>query len=360
MSLHLNHPPAALRSGRRAPTVATTGRPRLAGRGSATPWLRAALLALSTAFALPAPALAAPDPVTLTQAPGYFRQVVGPLKITALFDGTVQLPRSGMKGISPGQITTRVADRYVPENDTGFQTAVNAYLIQQGERVILVDAGTAQCFGPGLGQVLSNLRQAGYRPEDVNELLITHAHPDHLCGVTTPEGQAAFPNANLWISAADHDFWTGPKAGAGLPEAIQPLIKMARDAVAPYDKAGRVRRFDPAQGELIAGVRVVSTPGHTPGHSSFLFAAGPKENVLIWGDVLHYHAVQFARPQVSFEFDTQQAQAVRSRIKVLGSAADGRWWVGGAHLPFPGLGHVRRDGKAFAWVPAEYGPLPAQ
>jgi len=308
-----------------------------------------ALLSAGTAHA-------ATDSATLGQVPGYFRQRIGDLTVTALFDGVVPLARSMLKDIDAKTVSALVANRYVPESKDGFQTAVNAYVVQHGDRVMLVDAGTAKCFGPTLGNVITNLRAAGYKPEDVDTVLVTHAHPDHLCGVATPQGAAAFPNAILWLAGADVDFWTGDEAQAKAPAPMQPLFDMARKAIAPYAAAGRLRRFGPGE-SIVPGVLAVATPGHTPGHTSFLFEAGRKERLLVWGDVLHYHAVQFARPQASFEADTDRRLAVRSRLDVMRRSAANGWWVAGAHLPFPGLGHVRREGDAFAWVPVEYGPV---
>ena len=299
----------------------------------------------------------APAPSDLGQVPGYFRQQIGGLTVTALFDGLVPLKRSMLKDIDPETLSALVAHRHVPESPEGFQTAVNAYVVQRGGQITLVDAGTATCFGPALGKVLANLHAAGYRPEDVATVLVTHAHPDHLCGVATTEAAAAFPNATLWLAAADLEYWTRPGAEDSAPAPMRPLFDMARRAVAPYAAAGRLKRFGP--GDVIApGVQALQTPGHTPGHTSFLFDTGSPQRLLVWGDVLHYHAVQFARPQAAFEADTDRAQAVRSRLDMLRRSADKDWWVAGAHLPFPGLGHVRREGRAFAWVPTEYGPLP--
>jgi glyoxylase-like metal-dependent hydrolase (beta-lactamase superfamily II) len=134
---------------------------------------------------------------------------------------------------------------------------------------------------------------------------------------------------------------------------------MARDAVAPYRAAGRFRTFSASAGagdELVPGVRAVPEFGHTPGHVGYLFTSG-KEKLLLWGDVIHSHAVQFRSPQVAIEFDTDSHQAVITRNRVLADAARDKLWVGGAHLPFPGIGHVRREQVGYTWVPVEYGPI---
>lgn len=290
------------------------------------------------------------------QVPGVYHQRIGTLHVTALFDGTVRLGRQALVGIEPGAVTRLLDGRYIPEDAQGLQTAVNAYLVQEGERLTLVDAGTAQCFGPGLGQILGNLRAAGYDPADVDDVLLTHAHPDHMCGLLDPDGKPAFPAATVWLSQADAGYWLDPASEASAPQAMRGAFGMARAAVAPYKAANRLRTF--AAGQPLPGhVTALDTHGHTPGHVSYRFDS-QGQSLLVWGDVLHYHGVQFAQPDVAFEFDSDYPAAVASRRAMLENATAGAWWVAGAHLPFPGLGHVRREGAAYAWVPAEFLPLP--
>ncbi|AKU49638.1 MBL fold metallo-hydrolase [Xanthomonas arboricola pv. juglandis] len=300
---------------------------------------------------------------THAQVPGFYLQRIGMLRVTALFDGSVALTRRQLSNVAPAERDRLLAQGYVPEDGKGLQTAVNAYLIQDGRHLSLVDTGTAQCLGPGLGQVLSNLRAAGYDPAQVDDVLLTHAHPDHLCGLLDAQGTPAFPNATVWLSEADAAYWLDPASEAGASEAgaaptLQFAFPLARAAVAPYQAQGRLRRFQPGISALPAGITALDSQGHTPGHVSYRFDGGTGNTVLVWGDVLHYHAVQFARPDASFEADSDRSKAIASRRRLLAQAADGRWWVAGAHLPFPGLGHVRREGKAFAWVPTEFGAVP--
>lgn len=316
-----------------------------------------ASFALLATLALPAGAQTAPA----RQVPGVYHQAIGDLHVTALFDGVVPLARAELSGIDEAGKQALLSSRHVPESPQGLQTAVNAYLVQRGKVLTLVDAGTARCFGPGLGHVLENLRHAGYSPEQVDQVLITHAHPDHLCGLLDAQGREAFPNATVWLARADADYWLDPatETRADTPAMYRPLFKMARDAVALYRAAGRLHLF--AQGErLPAGVSGLDSRGHTPGHTSFLFEAGAGQQLLVWGDIVHYHAVQFARPDASFEADLDRGRAIASRRALMARTADAGWWLAGAHLPFPGLGHVRRDDDAFAWVPAEFSPLPGE
>ncbi|WP_024891706.1 MBL fold metallo-hydrolase [Luteimonas huabeiensis] len=311
---------------------------------------------LAIALALAASAAAAPPPAQ--QVPGVQHRAIGPLRVTALFDGIVPLPRQRLRGIDETDMARLQQRDFVPEAGDGVQTAVNAYLVHNGHRLTLVDTGTAGCFGDALGQVPDNLRAAGYRPEDVDDILLTHAHPDHICGLLDREGRAVYPRATVWLSREDADYWLDPatERAATTPEPLRPLLAMARRAVAPYRADARLRLFD-AGDTLPGAATAASSHGHTPGHTGFLFEAGD-QRLLVWGDLVHYHAVQFARPEASFEADADRAQAIASRREQFARAADGGWWVAGAHLPFPGLGHVRREGAAYAWVPVEFAPLP--
>lgn len=314
---------------------------------------RAMLIAL---YALPAVVSAAAHaPATTAQVAGVYRQPVGDLQVTALFDGVVALGRQQLVGVDPAVVTRALEGRFVPEGAKGLQTAVNAFLVREGDHLTLVDAGTAQCFGPGLGQVLGNLRAAGVDPAEVDDVLLTHAHPDHLCGILDAQGRRAYPNATVWLSQADAAYWLDPASEATAPKDVRFAFALARTAVAPYSDNGKLRRFTPGQA-LPGHATALDTHGHTPGHVSFRFDS-QGQSLLVWGDVLHYHGVQFAHPDASFEADSDRPAAIASRQAMLAEAADGKWWVAGAHLPFPGLGHVRRENSAYAWVPAEFSPL---
>lgn len=317
---------------------------------------RAALgtLALASLSLLAAPASAAPPPPVQTQVPGYYRQALGEFEITALYDGYVDLAPQLLKGLRADQVQSLLARMFIA-NTKGVQTAVNGYLVHTGEHLVLVDAGAAQCFGPTLGQINSNLKAAGYSAEAVDVVLLTHLHPDHLCGLVDGQGKAAFPNATVYAAKADADFWLSTKAADAAPDGFKPFFKMAGDSVAPYQAGGRFKTYTPGE-TLIPGVEALDTSGHTPGHSSYLFRSKGQQ-ALVWGDIVHSHAVQFAHPEVSIEFDSNQKQAIAARKSLFLKAAQSGWMVAGAHLPFPGLGHVRRDAKGYAWVPVEFGPI---
>ena len=232
----------------------------------------------------------------------------------------------------------------------------SSYLVDTGKTRFLVDCGMFQGGPEARAKNLSALN-IGFNVRELDFVLLTHAHPDHLCGLLTADGQVAYPNATVWLSAADAAYWLSTTTRDKMPEPMRPLFDMARQAVAPYQAAGRFKAFGPGDA-LPAGAERVDSPGHTPGHTSWLFrGSAGQAPLLVWGDVVHYHAVQFRQPKASFEYDSDRRQAVASRQRLLARAADQGWWVAGAHLPFPCIGHVRREGRAgYAWVPAEFGP----
>lgn len=294
-------------------------------------------------------------PMAKTQVPGYYRFMVGQFEVTALFDGAIQLDTKLLKNTKPTELQKLLASMFV--GNPKMQTAVNAYLVNTGSHLVLVDTGAAKLFGPTLGFVLENLKAAGYAPEQVDAVLLTHLHGDHAGGLLDASAQPVFQKAKVFVAQEENDFWLSKKQADAAPEAMKPHFKRAVDLAAPYQAQGRWSPFA-AGAELVPGVRSVSEFGHTPGHSGYLLES-KGQKLLIWGDVVHAHAVQFAKPEVAIEFDVNSKQAVVTRKALMQSMASEGTLVAGAHLPFPGVGHVRADGKGrFSWVPVEFSPMP--
>jgi glyoxylase-like metal-dependent hydrolase (beta-lactamase superfamily II) len=292
-------------------------------------------------------------PQQKTQVPGYYRLLLGGFEITALYDGAIDLDEATLKNIAAPERQRLLARQFL--QGPKMQTAVNAYLINTGSHLILIDAGAAALFGPSLGRIADNLRAAGYQPEQVDTVLLTHLHGDHVNGLVSPEGQRVFANAEVWSAQADNDFWLNEDVAAQAPAEFQAFFKMSRDAAAPYLAAGKWKTFASDQ-KLRPGVASIDTHGHTPGHTSYLISSGG-ERLLVLGDLVHNHAVQFTRPDVSFEFDTDPRQAVQIRKRIFDRAASEKLMIAGMHLPFPGIGHVRKEKQGYAWVQAEFAPL---
>ncbi|MCW2293160.1 glyoxylase-like metal-dependent hydrolase (beta-lactamase superfamily II) [Pseudomonas sp. BIGb0408] len=285
------------------------------------------------------------------QAAGFYRQMVGNTTVTAVYDGYIDLNPKHLAGMPQEKIQEHMLHEY--QKAAPFvQTAVNAFLVDDGKQLVLIDSGSSDCFGPTMGRMVDNIRAAGYRPEEVDAVLLTHMHPDHACGVTLPSGKRAFTNATVWAAAQDANYWLDVMQEGSLPEEQRPFFKMARDAISPYSDVGKFKTFN--EGDSISpGIQVVPSNGHTPGHTSYLLSSGD-EKLLLWGDIVHVHAVQLPHPEVTIAVDVDPKAAVASRTRLFAKAARERWLVAAAHLPFPGIGHLRKEEKGYSWVPVEY------
>lgn len=285
------------------------------------------------------------------QAAGFYKQMVGETVVTAVYDGYAYLDPKQLSGMSQGEIQQHILNEYQNASPL-VQTAVNAFLVYDGDQLVLIDSGSSSCFGPTMGHMVNNIRAAGFEPEAVNTVLLTHLHPDHACGVTLADGKPAFPNATVWAARRDADYWLDEKMESTLPEDQRPFFSMARDAIAPYANVGKFKTFDDGDA-IVPGVEVVPSNGHTPGHTSFLLRSGD-EKLLVWGDIIHVHSVQLRNPEVTIALDVDPKAAMESRARLLAAAAKERWLVAAAHLPFPGLGHLRKEPKGYSWIPVEY------
>ncbi|WP_243311948.1 MBL fold metallo-hydrolase [Fundidesulfovibrio agrisoli] len=313
-----------------------------------------ALSLLCAALGLAQSAIAGPPAQVKTQAPGYFRMMLGDFEVTALLDGMTKIPVEYLKGVKTEE-AQRTLERVFAPADGGMQTAINAYLVHTGANLVLIDAGGGSFMGPKAGHLPEAMRAADYAPEQVDAVLLTHGHRDHLGGLVDAQGAAAFPNATLFIAAPEAAYWveTDP---ATQPQDKRPRFELARKVTAPYKAAGKYRTFAPGD-EILPGLTAVDLIGHTPGHCGVMLRS-KGQAMLVWGDVIHSHATQFAKPRIAIEFDTDQAKAVAARKRVLAEAASEGCWVAGLHLPFPGIGHVLKTGGGYAWVPVEYAPMP--
>ncbi len=235
------------------------------------------------------------------------------------------------------------------------QTSVNAFLVNTGDKLVLIDTGAGTFFGPTLGRMLTALKAAGYQPEQVDEIYISHMHGDHIGGLLAA-GKAAFPNAVVRAEKAEGDFWLSQAKMNAAPKDGQDTFKGAMAAIDPY---AATNRFKPYEGDtvLVPGIRAVVTRGHTPGHALYVIES-KGEKLVLWGDLMHQAAVQFLDPSVTVTFDSDQGKAAQQRRQAYQAAAKEGHWIGASHLPFPGIGHLRAEGKGYAYFPVNYTALP--
>jgi glyoxylase-like metal-dependent hydrolase (beta-lactamase superfamily II) len=293
-------------------------------------------------------------PMVKTQAPAYYRLMVGDFEVTAISDGTVKLPMLKLlTNAKPEKLFAALKAGFLKET---VETSVNTYLVNTGNKLVLIDTGAAGLFGPTLGNLLSNLKASGYQPEQIDEIYITHMHADHVGGLMA--GAAlAFPNAVLRIDKADTDFWLSVENMNSAPEGAKGFFQGAMASVNPYVAAGKLKTFS-GETELVPGIHSQAAYGHTPGHSAYIVES-KGERLELWGDLMHVAAVQFENPSVSIQFDTDSKAAAAARKAAYAEAAKSGSLVGLTHVAFPGLGHLRAapGGKGYIWVPLNYSSL---
>ena len=308
--------------------------------------LAPAAAAASATSALPALAAA---PLAGSAPPGFYRMKFGDHELTVLLDGTVPVPLTALyNNTSPERVEEGLAAAFLR---SPVDLSVNAFLVNTGERLVLIDTGTGTLLGPTLGRLPSALKASGYSPDQVDDVVLTHIHTDHSGGLVV-DGEQVFPNATVHAHRRDVDYWLSEANRAAAPADKKELFEGAVASLEPYRKAGRLVPFDD-NAEPVPGFRTVFRPGHTPGHSAVVVESRG-EKLVLWGDITHGDVIQFDEPGVGIAFDEDTPAAVATRALAFAEAADERYLVGGAHIRFPGLGHVRRDDKGYDWVPLNY------
>ncbi|HSC66694.1 MAG TPA: MBL fold metallo-hydrolase [Cellvibrio sp.] len=310
--------------------------------------LAAALVSVTFISGLGSGLATAAAPQVKTSAPGYFRLMLGSFEVTAINDGTVELPVDKLLNNPEPKTHAALADSFLK---APLETSVNAYLINTGEKLVLIDVGAGTLFGPTLGKFVANLRASGYEPAQIDDIYITHLHSDHIGGLVS-SNTLAFPNAVVHVDQMDSDFWLSK---ANLDKAA-PDDKIyytnASAMLTPYQAAKKLSPFT-KKTQLTSGIKAVSTAGHTAGHSVYEVESQGQKLWLI-GDLIHVAAVQLDHPEVTIAFDSDQKKAAEQRDKIFTQAAKEGILVGAAHIQFPGLGHLRKEGKSYDWIPVNF------
>jgi len=310
----------------------------------------AALLAALACFVAGPNAALDAAPQHHDQVPGFYRLKVGDLEVTALFDGHAVFDArwlNGTKATMGGVVKALHEDpRLLDVSDEGF-------LVNTGKQRILVDAGAGTWWGGGaLGRLAGSLRSAGYTPEEVNIVLVTHLHSDHVGGLTTQDGKRVFPNADVYVAKAESDFWLSAEIAANAPKDAQPFFQSAQAIATPYIKAGKWHTFSGSE-PIVDGMQLVPLHGHTPGHTAYEFSS-KGQKILFWGDTIHAQRVQLQHPEVTAVFDIDQNAAAATRLQLLPKLAREDVLIAGPHMPFPALGRLRKEGSGYSWVPVVF------
>ncbi len=312
--------------------------------------LIAAFLVFTTGLASSDGAHAA-APLSKAPPADFYRMMLGDYEVTALLDGTLAVPVSKfLTNTTPDEVEKALARQFLKDP---VVLSDNAYLVNTGAKLVLIDAGGGQTYGNALGALVANLKAAGYQPEQVDEVYITHMHADHVAGLAS-DGKPVFPNAIVRADKHEADYWLSQANLDAAPKNEQKGFADAIAALKPYVAAGKFMTFD-GDTDLVPGVRAHASRGHTPGHTTY-FVESKGERLALWGDLMHVAAVQFPNPAVTISFDTDSKLAAVERQKAFADAADKGYWITAAHLSFPGIGHLRKDGDGYVFVPTNFAP----
>lgn len=286
--------------------------------------------------------LGAPSGGLAATAPHRFTQ--GAFEIMVVSDGHLVLPTSFIGSAGPAA-EREAALKAAGQTGETYQSPTNCTLIRTPSELILVDTGSGAHFMPSAGKLAENLEAAGIERDAVTRVVFTHGHPDHLWGTVDDLDDLTFPNASYVVSAAEWDFWNGADATRGLPEERAGFVTGARRNLGRIkDKVTAVKPGD----DIVTGLRVIDTAGHTQGHISLEIAGG--DGLVIGGDALTHPVVAFQYPAWKQAGDHEQDRAVATRLKLLDRLATDRTKLVGFHLPFPGVGIVERKDSAYRFV----------
>ena len=314
-------------------------------------FLTASALAAGAA-ALPRASLAA-APLAGTQGPGVYRYKLGAFELTALYDGTWFLPIDGkfVANASGAAVNEALAAAFLPPDI--MPISITALLVNTGSKLVLIDTGTAGQITDTAGFLNGNLAAAGLRPADIDIVLISHFHPDHINGLRTKDGDKVFPNAQIVVPEPEWTFWMDDGNQSRAKGSVFGYFRNARRIFA--DIAKEVHRFKPGT-EIVSGIVSLPAYGHTPGHTAFSIQSG-NESMLVMSDTVRNPELFARHPDWQPIFDMDGTLAVTTRRRMLDRAAADRMLVGAYHFPFPACGHMIKTATGYELVPSMWRPL---
>ena len=270
----------------------------------------------------------------------------GDFAVTTVSDGNLVLPTSLLAPDAPPAERLEVLKSGGATGEN-FEPPTNATLVRSGSDLILFDTGAGTGFMPSAGKLFENLTAAGIDPASITKIVFTHGHPDHIWGTVMADGTLRYPRASYYVAAAEWDFWNDKDLLGKAPKEMTAFVVGAqRNYSAIKDRTSMVKPGD----DIVTGIRVLDTPGHTPGHVSFEVAGD--DGLIIVGDALLAPWLYFPHPDWTFGFDAISDVAIASRKKLLDRVATDRTKMIGYHWPGPGIGHAERKDNAYRYVPA--------
>ncbi|MDP9789590.1 MBL fold metallo-hydrolase [Agrobacterium tumefaciens] len=294
-----------------------------------------------------AQALAAtPEPVTTLASVTPLAQIrVGRFTVTALTDGHADMPYTFFPGRDPAEVERQAVAQFTAR-PSGVRFLFNQYLVDDGQRRILIDAGAAGSIGQ-TGNLPQALARLGLQLDQIDAVIVTHMHQDHMGGLIAG-GKNNYPNAEVYIDRRDVRHWTDPAKRSGAPEFLQTSFQMAEEVVRLYP---RLQAID-GEREIVPGVTIVDLTGHTPGHIGVRVEDEGKSLIMV-SDMI-FPVVHPGATDVFFLFEQDQAAAKAMRDRFFPRAASEGALIAATHMPFPGLGHVLADRGQIRWQVADW------
>ncbi len=292
-------------------------------------------------------------PLSTTQGPAAYRYRLGDFQLTAVYDGTWFLPIDGrfVTNASGTAVNEALAAAFLPPDI--MPISITALLVNTGSKLVLIDTGSAGQITDTAGFLNANLAAAGHTPHDIDIVLISHFHPDHINGLRTKDGGKVFPNAQILAPEPEWTFWMDDGNQSRATGSVFRYFRNARRIFA--DIAKDVQRFTPGA-EIVPGIVSLPAYGHTPGHTAFTVQSGT-QSMLVMSDTVRNPELFARHPDWQPIFDMDGPLAVTTRRRMLDRAAADRMLVGAYHFPFPACGHMVKTATGYELVPSMWRPL---
>jgi glyoxylase-like metal-dependent hydrolase (beta-lactamase superfamily II) len=281
-----------------------------------------------------------------TQSQYFYRFNVGDAEVTVVSDGALGLgdPKGTFTGIPEDEMRKMLTDNFL--SPTSVVLEQNSPIVNMGDKLVLFDTGmgTAKNFGTTTGRQQKSMKEAGIKAEDIDAVVFSHGHIDHIGGVVDDNNKVLFPNAQYYLAQSDFDFWTDEGKADG---PMKDFIVHARKNLMPV--RDRLVFYKDGQ-EFLPGIQALAAPGHTVGHTIFMISSGGK-SFAYTADLTHHPILLMEKPRMEFAYDTDPKQAANSRVKMLDMLAANKIPVLAYHYPWPGIGHIAKTGDGFHYVP---------